>query len=247
MPNRLLRVQTLTSRRHGAGSAEAECLYNRLMLVADDFGRFHGDPQLIQSACYPRGERDCTPAFLELLEDGRVRQYEHEGEPYVVFEKWNQTTRAKESRFPEPPPDVFTRSTSATQTSATRHTDVEHLQADVCLDGDVDGDVTSSVTVVDRPDVEGLCVLLADLIEGNGSRRPTIGERWRDAARLMLDNDHRDHDEAERLIRWCQADEFWRSNVLSMPKFRERYDQLKLKAQRTRGMVDPNDVTWGAG
>lgn len=34
-----------------------------------------------------------------------------------------------------------------------------------------------------------------------------------------------------RITRWCQGDEFWRSNVQSMPKLREKFDQLRLKAQ----------------
>ena len=37
--------------------------------------------------------------------------------------------------------------------------------------------------------------------------------------------------QAEWLIRWCQADPFWRRNVLSMPTFRAKYDQLRLKAE----------------
>ncbi|MGO1699871.1 MAG: hypothetical protein ACTHZD_16130, partial [Micrococcaceae bacterium] len=81
-----------------------------------------------------------------------------------------------------------------------------------------------------RPDVDSLCSRLADHIEANGSKRPTIGKAWHDAARLLLDRDERPVVEAERLIDWCQQDEFWRSNILSMPKFRQQYDQLKLKA-----------------
>lgn len=84
-----------------------------------------------------------------------------------------------------------------------------------------------------RADVDELCDRLADLIEANGSKRPTITKAWRDAARLLIDKDGRDHLKALRLIEWCQADEFWRSNVLSMPTFREKYDQLRLKANGT--------------
>ena len=48
----------------------------------------------------------------------------------------------------------------------------------------------------------------------------------------MLDNDGRTEQEIHGAIDWCQADEFWRSNILSMPKLREKYDQLRLQAQR---------------
>jgi hypothetical protein len=84
-----------------------------------------------------------------------------------------------------------------------------------------------------RADVERLCIHLADRVEANGSNRPTITDRWRTAARLMLDADGRDEAEIHRAIDWCQNDTFWRANVLSMPKLREKFDQLRLQAQRT--------------
>lgn len=86
----------------------------------------------------------------------------------------------------------------------------------------------------DRPEVAELCSLLADEIEGNGSKRPAITKAWRDACRLMLDNDGRGHEEIRRAILWCQADDFWRANVLSMPKLREKFDQMRLQAERQR-------------
>ncbi|MCX4751727.1 hypothetical protein OG455_41810 [Kitasatospora sp. NBC_01287] len=85
-----------------------------------------------------------------------------------------------------------------------------------------------------RADVEQACQLLADLVHENGSTRPTVTQRWRDAARLMLDKDGRTLDEVLGAIRWCQADEFWRSNVMAMPKLRSQYDRLRLEAQRKR-------------
>ncbi len=83
-----------------------------------------------------------------------------------------------------------------------------------------------------RDDVTRICDHLADAIEANGSPRPTIGVKWRDAARLMLDRDGRTEEEVHGAIAWCQRDEFWRSNILSLPKLRDKYDTLRLQAQR---------------
>lgn len=80
-----------------------------------------------------------------------------------------------------------------------------------------------------RDDVEALCTRLRDLVVANGSRA-TITEAWRREARLLLDKDGRDLGKALNLIDWCQRDHFWHKNVLSMPKFREKYDQLRLNA-----------------
>lgn len=83
-----------------------------------------------------------------------------------------------------------------------------------------------------RLDVERLCVHLADRIQRNGSKRPEIGKRWRDAARLMIDTDKRTEQQVHNAIDWCQDSEFWRANILSMPKLREKYDALRLAAAR---------------
>lgn len=85
----------------------------------------------------------------------------------------------------------------------------------------------------DRPELLALCEHLADRIEANGSRRPRIGKRWIHAARLLIDIDGRTPEQIHAAIDWSQNDDFWRSNVLSMPKLREKYDQLRLAAARS--------------
>lgn len=87
------------------------------------------------------------------------------------------------------------------------------------------------LALAQREDVERLCAHLADRIEGNGSKRPPINKQWRDAARLMIDNDGRTEDQIHAAIDWCQNDEFWRRNVMSMPTLRKQYDRLRLAAQ----------------
>ena len=84
-------------------------------------------------------------------------------------------------------------------------------------------------------DADRLCELLADLIEANGSKRPTITASWRTEAERMLRLDGRDPGKVERCIRWSQTDSFWRANILSMPKLRSKYGQLRLAAKRDRG------------
>lgn len=83
---------------------------------------------------------------------------------------------------------------------------------------------------IPRPDADALCNRLAELMIGNGCKPPEITQKWRDAARLLLDADKREFDKAMRLLEWCQKDEFWRTNILSMPTFRRQYEQLRLKA-----------------
>lgn len=91
---------------------------------------------------------------------------------------------------------------------------------------------TSSSEAPPRDDVEEVCGHLADWVEKNGSKRPTIGKGWRDAARLMIDRDGLTVDQIRKAIDWSQNDEFWRSNILSMPTLRKQFDRLRLAAQR---------------
>lgn len=115
--------------------------------------------------------------------------------------------------------------------------------------------------VAPREDVDHLCTLLADLIEGNGSKRPEITTTWHNDARRLIDLDGRELSKAENLIRWCQGDAFWRKNVMSMAKFRAKYDQLRLAAvedwEKNKtgtspdGVIDPEAVlgrdVWSPG
>lgn len=62
-----------------------------------------------------------------------------------------------------------------------------------------------------------------------------VTQTWRDEMRRLLDIDGRSEEMVERAIRWVDAHPFWASNVLSVPKLREKFDQLLLQAQREAG------------
>ena len=57
--------------------------------------------------------------------------------------------------------------------------------------------------------------------------------KWARSADLMIATDKRSPPRISALIRWVQHDGFWRTNVLSMDKLREKFDQLEMKAQQT--------------
>lgn len=102
-------------------------------------------------------------------------------------------------------------------------------------------DATSDDAQVEerREDIESLCRAFADAREKNGSGRPKINDRWRTAARKMLDNDGREFEKTLRLIEWCQAHHHWHGRVRALPKFREEYGAIRKQAvhawERERG------------
>lgn len=73
--------------------------------------------------------------------------------------------------------------------------------------------------------------------EGFKEPTPSALDRWRHAARLMLSADGREIDEARTLAGWLFNDpssdaDFWRGVVLSVTKFRAKYDQMLAQSKR---------------
>lgn len=92
---------------------------------------------------------------------------------------------------------------------------------------------TSEIADAIRPDVEELLDLFDDELSKNGvTKLPKRSKTNRDAIRLMLDRDGRTTDDVAGAIRWAQANEFWRGNILSPSKLREKYETLRAQASR---------------
>lgn len=83
-----------------------------------------------------------------------------------------------------------------------------------------------------RRDVESVCYHMANSVCERTGRRPRITKKWLDSARLMIDRDGRTPDQVHAAIEWVHNSEFWRANILSIPKLREKWDTLKLQAER---------------
>lgn len=86
-----------------------------------------------------------------------------------------------------------------------------------------------------RPDVEALCNRLVEMMAARGCRTVPITDRWRDAARLLLDKDGIHPQFAMDVLEWSQKSEFWKPNILSMPKFREKWNTLYQQAEAQMG------------
>jgi len=84
-------------------------------------------------------------------------------------------------------------------------------------------------------EVISLCNLLADLIEANGIKRPTVSSNWHQDMERLNRIDGYSYEQIERTIRWVQQDSFWRSNVLSPAKLRKQFGALQLKSNSTSG------------
>ncbi len=130
MPSRIIREGILGSDRVNRLSLEAELFYRRLMSVVDDYGRFDGRPVLLRASCYRLrlddvSEADILKYLTECETNDLIRMYAQNGEPQTIpirasdldnvlkdrnlrpfleYVDFRQKVRAKESKFPDPPP-----------------------------------------------------------------------------------------------------------------------------------------------
>lgn len=191
-----------------------------------------------------------TRGLASLADNGRIVRYTVENRDYLYVTNWDKhqrIDRPNKPRYPLPTSEnAEIRDTLATPSRVSRDTLATGTGEQGNRGTEEQGTEKPSVSsseVADapsRPEVEHLCALLADLVEANGAKRPTVTKRWRDAARLMIDRDGHSVEQIEWLIRWSQHDEFWRANILSMPKFRDKFDQLRLKATREHANRRPS-------
>jgi hypothetical protein len=229
---------------------DVRMLYLALWNHCDEQSRMQGDPRLVKSWCFPLDD-DVTAEVVnswldQLVACGKVVRYVENGCVYLHLPKLGNHQKLDprlKSRYPEPPAqtpptEINTDQPVRTSVSNTDVTPTEQVAGSreqvagsreqvagsrVAERGDADES---------RPDVDRICEHLADRIESNGSKRPIIGKRWREAARLMLDNDRYAEEQIHKAIDWCQNDDFWRSNILSMRKLRDKYETLRLQAAR---------------
>jgi hypothetical protein len=89
---------------------------------------------------------------------------------------------------------------------------------------------------------ERLAGLLKErILQNNSSARITDKqvEQWAREADRMILRDGRSEDQIATTIEWAQQDSFWLTNILSMGKLREKFDQLTL--QRKNRNPNGND------
>ncbi len=108
MPNRIIKESIRTSDSINELSWFEECLFYRLIVSCDDFGRFDGRPAIIKGTCFPLKENVTVKAIRDGLNKlamaELVNLYKVDGKPYLSLPAWDhhQTRRANKSKYPIP-------------------------------------------------------------------------------------------------------------------------------------------------
>ena len=114
VPNRIIRESCLTSPTLAQLSDGAERLFWRLTVVADDYGRFLADAEVVRGACFSRLPSAFTVRRIDQLlaelaqaRDPLIRLYQIGDRRYGVFLAWDKYNRrrAQHAKYPSPTDD----------------------------------------------------------------------------------------------------------------------------------------------
>lgn len=216
---------------------------------ADDWGVGLAAPKPLIGFAFPNDDEITTADFptlaKEVAECFDVVFYRVLGRAYYSIPSWDkhQRTERKAKRL-NPSPDeaeslMFTRESEQPILASEIPTQVTDVQASEKEreQGKGNGGTLEQFSSSDAdasdggfsPDVVRLCNLLADLIHANGNRGE-VGKQWLLACDRLIRIDEYTPQQIEWVMRWSQKNEFWQGNILSMPKLREKFDQLKTRA-----------------
>lgn len=243
-----------SSRKLAAVSTGAECLYYRAYVLADDFGRFHAEPQQLRGqALTLRKVTNITAErwLLEIWLVGLIELYLVDEElllEIVAYEEYQKPRKDVKPRQKYPAPIAYLQRPATERAATGRHvaldkirleqirTDKNRTECHVPAHG-TGRDAAKKPAKVDIK----LNQLLCDLILKNDTKSkvqrmaPTTQETWLTECRRLREIDKRTPQEIAFVIEWTQEDSFEKTNVLSMPKLRKRFSQLLMKAKRAKG------------
>ena len=109
MPNRILRDWTYSDSVDKI-SFQAEVLFTRLIMKADDYGSYFAKPKLINGNCFPLKdirESDISRWLQELASAGLIVFYTAENKEYLNIINFNQRLRSMKKCFPQVPENVI--------------------------------------------------------------------------------------------------------------------------------------------
>jgi len=90
---------------------------------------------------------------------------------------------------------------------------------------------TTSKQRFDQIDMAFAQLAFDELLHHNPNHKAPNLNAWAEDARKMREIDNRDPNEMARVWTWIRNDSFWSTNILSISKFREKYDMVSMKAK----------------
>lgn len=206
-------------------------LFIGLWNFCDDHGYFNYRPKRIKMQVFPGDDYDVVKGLRTLFDSSLIALYgTFEGVVGHVrgWDKHQRVSNPTKERFQPSDLHEYTNYDEAVQSP---REDSRVLGKGREGKGSItSSEIADAIPDPPRVDVRDICNYLADIVEAQGSKRPTVSKTWEREARLLIDKDGRTVEQIKWVIDWVQRDTFWQPNILSMPKLREKFDQVRLKA-----------------
>ena len=201
----------------------------------DDLARIIGDVFVHDMLRDPRETvARVSEAITELSDAGLIHRYEADGDDLLYVSNWENIQRidkAGKGRLPRPDGTFDYGASIIRESVASPRESVAPGTGEQGNRGTVSSSEIANA-IPRRDDVQEILDYLDDSIKANGSKLPKRNKKNTDAIRLLIDKDGRTVEQIKRAIDYAGSDSFWRANILSAEKLRDKYDQLRLNAQR---------------
>lgn len=256
---RTIKPKFFTSPDTAKLSYQARILFIAMWCWADDYGKGETNLNGLLGLAFPESDdlerKDVQRLCSEVQNACDVEFYIVEERAYYAIPSWDKhqkTQRQAKSDIPDPddprssPDPRFYADAGVTRKSEevqSRHNEAPPLEEEGEREEEREDTSSSDVASDDHdggdedsfPDhIIELCDHLAEHIKRNGNKVGTVGKRWHQAMDRLNRTDGYTADQIRQVIDWSQQDEFWQGNILSAPKLREKFDQLKTRMLNER-------------
>lgn len=211
------------------------------VLHADDVGLLPHSLHTLKATVVPLMEVSMDE-FKKLVDEivavGLWREFEHGGEKYYQILNFSKHQTLKKDRQPTTILKHFTHSKSTNESWENLFTLVGFQMEDNGFQMDTEEkgreDKRSkkksekNQTVKFTAEDMRLAELLIALIQQNNPEWQMRGNKdtWAENVNKLHRLDERTYEQIETMIRWVQSDSFWKQNILSTAKLREKFNDL---------------------
>ena len=225
IPNRIIKESICTSDTIDQLSWFEETFFYRLIVNCDDYGRFDARPPILKARLFPLKnvtEKQVSDALSKLSTVGIVTVYEYDGRPYLQLVTWDnhQQIRAKRSKYP-----------------AYDETCNQMISDDIkCPRNPIQSNPIQSESNTYSSEIIRMAEKLQSLILQNNPNAKTPKDliKWQADFDKMKRLDKRTDEQIFAVMEFSQKDSFWKSNILSAGKLREKFDTLILQKDRPK-------------
>ncbi|HEC32988.1 MAG TPA: hypothetical protein ENI63_01880 [Candidatus Kaiserbacteria bacterium] len=214
-------------------SDKAKLLFIGMVTLADDDGRLIGNPAYLRGQIFSFDEEisvlEIKKERDEVEKSGLIEVYKIDGIEYILHPNWEKYQVIRGDLYtPSTLPDRNGIVTKPTQKSTLSK---DKISKDKISKLVVKNKKTKIVKYTQNDMV--LVDLFISLIQKNNPEWKMRGNRdiWAEDINKLQRLDERTYEQIEVMIKWVQSDLFWRQNILSTSKLREKFNDLipKLK------------------